>query len=52
MNETNSPPDPDPDDPPAVDTTQWPNHPCDPRAIHDKYPPVGSTLEPCEKLKA
>jgi hypothetical protein len=36
-----SPPDPPPPDPPIVNDTQWPNKPCHPLAIHDKYPPIG-----------
>lgn len=31
-------------DPAPVNTTQYPNKPCDPRAIHDKYPPIGTTI--------
>jgi len=27
---------------PVEQTTQYPNKPCDPRAIHDKYPPIGT----------
>lgn len=23
-----------------IDKTQWPNQPCDPSAIHDRYPPI------------
>jgi len=25
-----------------TDKTQWPNQPCDPAAIHDLYPPIGT----------
>jgi hypothetical protein len=29
-------------DPPPVNETQFPNKPCDPRAIHDRYQPIGT----------
>jgi len=38
---TDSPP---PPDQPIVNETQYPNKPCDPRAIHDKFPPVGTAV--------
>jgi len=47
MNPLNSPADPPaPPDPPMVKDTQWPNKPCHPLAIHDKFPPVGANLLP------
>jgi len=34
---------------PVEQTTQYPNKPCDPRAIHDKYPPIGTPPPKPEK---